>query len=649
MKMGRIFIARTGVSVALALCSFGVSGSDKIVNASSFGWTAEDSTAALQAAFDSGASKVVIDRQAGDWITRPLFITNSNIEVVIADGVTLKAKRGEYRKKSECLIRITGKVSNVVLRGEGNAVLAMNKADYLDPKNNYSFSEWRHAVSILSARNVMVKDLTILSSGGDGIYLNGPKGVTLENLVICDHNRQGMSPISVTDMIVRNCSFNDTFGAPPQCGIDMEPNKEYNRFVNVVYEDCVFNGNNSHGIDLYFGHFTARTQPVSITFRRCKAYGNRNSGLSFMTGNPAYIEKLGQVKGTVRFEDCTFANNGAEVLKIFNHSTNGMDISFADCVFDARGSKSESAILFSNNRYLGDFGGLTFERCSVKLDEGRKVCVFEAQRGIGIGGKLSGELAVERGGKCEVFDLGMFAAKHMPRPELVVRFKSTTVDFTCLKNSSNNLPTTGKFTPFVRKPFVYAVAVPGAGEYKIRFRSRLVRKGGTEPLGGVVQLLDRAGTDLGKFDVTIGDFEYTLKANGANVYRFEVAQRNGAIIKMACDGAAGALLADNPVYLFKGQNVPFHFCVPAEAENVSAHINPSENVQAVLIDASGRKVAEMPYQTKSAIFNVKRMKTESDEVWTLKFIKIQEDMSFQIGVDGIPLASIEPDCIVTRK
>lgn len=648
MKMGRIFIARTGVSVALALCSFGVSGSDKIVNASSFGWNAEDSTAALQAAFDSGASKVVIDRQAGDWITRPLFITNSNIEVVIADGVTLKAKRGEYRKKSECLIRITGKVSNVVLRGEGNAVLAMNKADYLDPKNNYSFSEWRHAVSILSARNVMVKDLTILSSGGDGIYLNGPKGVTLENLVIRDHNRQGMSPISVTDMIVRNCSFNDTFGAPPQCGIDMEPNKEYNRFVNVVYEDCVFNGNNSHGIDLYFGHFTARTQPVSITFRRCKAYGNRNSGLSFMTGNPAYIEKLGQVKGTVRFEDCTFANNGAEVLKIFNHSTNGMDISFADCIFDARGSKSESAILFSNNRYLGDFGGLTFERCSVKLDEGRKVCVFEAQRGIGIG-KLSGELAVERGGKCEVFDLGMFAAKHMPRPELVVRFKSTTVDFTCLKNSSNNLPTTGKFTPFVRKPFVYAVAVPGAGEYKIRFRSRLVRKGGTEPLGGVVQLLDRAGTDLGKFDVTIGDFEYTLKANGSNVYRFEVAQRNGAIIKMACDGAAGALLADNPVYLFKGQNVPFHFCVPAEAENVSAHINPSENVQAVLIDASGRKVAEMPYQTKSAIFNVKRMKTESDEVWTLKFIKIQEDMSFQIGVDGIPLASIEPDCIVTRK
>ena len=64
------------------------------MNASSFGWNAEDSTAALQAAFDSGANKVVIDRQAGDWISRPLFITNSNIEVVLADGVTLKANSG---------------------------------------------------------------------------------------------------------------------------------------------------------------------------------------------------------------------------------------------------------------------------------------------------------------------------------------------------------------------------------------------------------------------------------------------------------------------------------------------------------------------------------------------------------------------------
>ena len=640
-----IFAISLLATVSAALAS--VSG--ECINASSFGWNAEDSTSALQAAFDSGAKRVVIDRQAGDWISRPLFITNSNIEVVFADGVTLKAKRGEFYGKKDCLIQLAGNISNVVLRGEGKATIRMNKADYHDPKQNYAHSEWRHAVSVLNAQNVTVRDLTILSSGGDGIYLNGPKGVLLENLVLRDHHRQGMSPINVSDMMVRRCSFNDTFGTAPNCGVDMEPNKEHNKFVNVVYEDCEFNGNAAHGIDLYFGHFTSRTAPVSITFRRCKAYGNKKSGLSFMTGSPPRMEKYGQVKGSVRFEDCEFANNNAEALKIFNHSTNGMDICFAGCIFDARGAKAESAIFFSNNRYLGDFGSLTFERCTVKLDEGRKVCMFEAQRGIGIGGRLSGTLAVERGEKREMFNLDAFAAKHVPCPEQVVRFKAKSVSFRKIKALSDNLPENGKFTPFVRLPFVYVVAVPDAGEYKIRFNSRKLRNTGAETLSGVVQLLDRVGTDLGKFDVQVGDFEYTLKSNGPNVYRFEVSQRNTAIIRMACDGAAGALLADYPVRLFTGKDEVFHFCVPANAEIVSAYINPDEDVQAVLIDSKGNTVAEMPYQRKPATFSVKRTKTASNEVWKLKFIKISGDVYFQIGADGIPLVSTDPNAVITAR
>ena len=416
-----------------------------------------------------------------------------------------------------------------------------------------------------------------------------------------------------------------------------------------MYEDCEFNGNNSSGIELYFGHFTNRTRPVSITFRRCRACGNGSSGVAFIAGDPVRMEKHGQVKGLVRFEECTFANNGRVPLKIANHSTNGLDVSFSDCVFDARGSQAESAMLFSNNRYRGDFGGLAFERCTVKLDEGRKVCMFEASRGIGIGGRISGVLAVERGGKREMFDLGEFAANHKPRPELVVSFKSMAVEFDKLKAVSDDLPQKGRFTPFVRSPFVYVVAVPDAGEYKVRFKSKKTNIKRLEPLAGVFQLLDKVGTDLGRFDVPVGDFEYTLKAVGANVYRFEVSQRNTAIIKMACDGAAGALLADNQVSLFEGRDVSFYFCVPAEAETVSANIVPAEAVQAALVDPSGKIVAEMPYQTTAVVFNVKRAKTVADEIWQLKFIRIQEDMRFQIGVDGMPLGSTEPNSVIGRK
>ena len=647
MKTEKIFVVRIAFAAA-AFCSLGVSGEDKVVNASSFGWNAEDSTAALQAAFDSGASKVIIDRQAGDWISRPLVITNSNIEVVLADGVTLKAKRGEFYGRNDCLVRITGGISNIVLRGEGKAVLKMNKADYQNPKNKYSFSEWRHAVSILKAQNVTVKDLTILSSGGDGVYVNGAKDVTLENLVVRDHHRQGMSPISVDGMTVRRCCFNDTVGVPPQCGIDMEPNREDNRFVNVVYEDCVFNGNRSHGIDMHFGHFTARTEPVSIIYRRCKAYGNGGCGVSFMTGTPNRIEEFGQVKGFVRFENCEFAGNHGAVLNIRNHSTNGMDISFADCIFDARDSSGQSAIYFDNNRYLGDFGGLTFERCTVKLDKGRKVFGFLAQTGVGIGGKLSGDLAVECDGKLEKFDLAAFAAKHKPRPERIVRFKSTAVEFPKLKPMSAGCPVKGKFTPGVSRSFIYVVAVPGPGEYKVHFRSAK-SKGNLAVDTVMVQLFDKSDTDLGSFQVPIGKFDYTLKASGANVYRFEVASPRGLMFRMACDGAAGALMADNLLRLRDAKGVDFHFCVPANAETVTAKISPEEPVQAILVDASGKTVAEMPYQRANEVFSVKRQKTLSNEVWALKFPRVDEDFAIQIGVDGVPLVSIDPDGVIGMK
>jgi hypothetical protein len=642
-------LALAAIFPGVASANTAAAGSQKVVNASSFGWNAEDSTAALQAAFDSGANKVIIDRQAGDWISRPLFITNSNIEVVLADGVTLKAKRGEFHGRSECLIRITGKSKNIVLRGEGKATIKMNKADYQDPKQNYKHSEWRHAVSILSAQNVTVKDLAILSSGGDGVYLNGPKGVTLENLVLQDHHRQGMSPINVSDMIARRCVFNDTRGTPPNCGIDMEPNNMRNRYVNVVYEDCEFNGNAAHGICLYLGHFSAKTHPISVTFRRCKAYGNKGSGMSFMTGSPVRIEKSGQVKGFVKFENCEFAGNDGVALKISNLSTNGMDISFSDCIIDARGSRSECAIWFNNSRLNGDFGSVTFERCSVKLDEGKKVCAFEAPRGYGIGGKLVGELAVERGEKREVYNLDAFAAKHKPRPELISTFKSTTVDHVKLKPMFNELPAKGKFTPFVRKPFVYVVAVPGAGEYKVRFKSKKLRVNGTGPIAAVVQMLDKVGTDLGTTEVPVGDFEYTVKANGANVYRFEVSQRNMAVVRMACDGAAGALQADAPVRLYKGRNEVFNFCVPARAEFVSVNVVPMEKVSAELIDATGKVVRSMPYQGATVVFEVKRQKTECDEIWKLRFPMIQEDMSFQIGGEALPLVSVDEEVVIGGK
>ncbi|MBR4976971.1 MAG: hypothetical protein IKY61_07940, partial [Thermoguttaceae bacterium] len=66
--------------------------SERVV-ASAFGFDAADSTAFLQAAIDSGARTVVVDKQAGSWVTTPLTL-RSDLELVLEEGVEIVAKAG---------------------------------------------------------------------------------------------------------------------------------------------------------------------------------------------------------------------------------------------------------------------------------------------------------------------------------------------------------------------------------------------------------------------------------------------------------------------------------------------------------------------------------------------------------------------------
>ena len=645
MLMNRYaLVVAAGVS-----CVSSVLAQPDVLKVSSLGFDPVDSTEYLQRAFDSGARKVVIDRQASDWITRPLYLTNSNVEVVLEDGVVLKAKRGEFYGRNDCLVRIEGKAENVAIRGEGTAMLAMNKSDYADPAQKYAFSEWRHTLSIGASRNVTARNLTTRSSGGDGIYVTAAaENVVLEDMKCYDHYRQGMSPISVRGMTVRRCVFNDTAGAAPQCGIDMEPNVPRNVFTDVVYEDCVFDGNASHGVDLYFGTLNGTSKPVSIVFRRCRMRGNRNCGLSFMTGEPSNLAENGQVKGSVAFEGCTFEKNGAEVVKIVNHTTNGMSIAFHRCRFDARGSRAEAAVVLSNAQIPEDFGGVTFDDCAILIDRHQKPFVFEAQPGIGIGGKVDGRTGVDVGGQRSWFDFAAFRAANVPDPSQVTRFKSATVNFRKLAAPAASAPLAGRSTPFLRSPFVFVQAV-AAGEHSVSFHSRLVRTAGDPKVAGVVQVLDAAGTDLGKFELPVGDFTYTFRTHGANVCRLEVSQRNTAVISVSSKEPGGALLADRELHFFHGGNEAFYFRVPAAAKEVLVNLCPQEAGSARLLDASGKVVDESPFVRTAKVLKAARQPSAVDEVWSLVFPKIEEDYCFQVGGDAVPLLSTERESVIVGK
>lgn len=603
------------------------------VRASSFGWNATNATKCLQAAIDSGAAKVLIDRQADDWIVEPVFLRKSNQEVVVADGVTVRAKKGAYKHPGDCLFKANC-VSNVILRGEGSATLAMNKKDYQNPAE-YQFSEWRHAVSIVGGHDITVRDLTILSSGGDGVYVrDAARNVRLDRLVCRDHHRQGISVISAVDLLVTNCRFDATSGTAPQCGVDIEPNVPRDRLENVVFEDCVFDGNASSGILLHLAPLDDTTRPISVTFRRCMSRGNGHCGVRINCVGPTRRS----VQGRIVFENCVAVGNKLHPLIIGSKRSDALDIAFVDCTFDAHENTAD-AIKFDNGTFLADFGGVAFENVRVMSGRGKSIA-FDGAYGTGIAaGTMKGSARVITiDGKEDSVSLADFSHVYPPNPDALktlLEFRTETPDFRLLKADPKAGPLAKPVsTGWLRKRFTFVQSIPAAGDYPVTFR---VRPLGNRRGSAKVQMLDAAGTDLGAFTLSDGVTTNVIHATGAGVRRFEVVVQSGlAAVESVWPGRS--LLADGYVHLFGGRNRRYGLKVPAAATKVCVQIKPEEPCSARLIGPNGRVAAEMPHCSSMTILETTREMSQSDEIWYLEFPRIDEDAEFRIGSPSIPFA-----------
>ena len=600
------------------------------VKASDFGWNAADATKALQAALDSGAAKVVVDKQAGDWIVTPIFLRRDNLEVVLADGVVVRAKKDAFKGRTDCLFCANG-VKNLVFRGEGNAKLVMNKADYVNRKK-YAFAEWRHTFSIVGGENVTVKDLRLESSGGDGVYVrSAAKNVRLENLTCRDHNRQGISVISVDGLYVRNCLFNGTWGAPPQCGIDIEPNTPKDILRNLVFEDCVFDGNYASGIDFYLANLTPASEPIGVVFRRCVARGNNNYGIVLAIAGPN-----GCCRGNVLFEDCAVAHNKSGALMAKNIAPKGLKVHFRNCLFDARGSEAPAVVFGSSN--FANFTGVTFARSRVLLDPKQQDIDFVALAGVGVE-SLSSTLDFARGAKKYTVDLAAWGRQHPGDPS-ALSFSAASFDSRKLKPVAPfaklaKPASTGR----LRDTFTFLQYVPAAGDYPIAFKVHRIRE---RAVHASFQFRDRVGTDLGRVKIPEEGFTYTIKATGENLYQFEVST-GGGLVEVVTPYSGAGVRADAAVHLFGGSNRDWCFAVPPGGEEVAVCVTPEEPCSAELVAPDGKVVDAMPFAHSGKILHGRRAKDDKGGIWHLRFPKVQEDAKFRLGRPATPVISPTAD------
>lgn len=624
------------MGMAFAAAVLSASGEATSVRASEFGWNAEDATECLRAALKSGAKTVRIDKKDSDWVLSSTVRLPSDVEVVLEDGVTVRAMPGRFKGLTDSLLAVI-RQKRVTLRGEGTARLLMNKADYFD-SSRYKIGEWRHAINLMDAERLVISNLTVEASGGDGVYVNGVRTALVDGVTSVANARQGISVISADRLMVRNCRFVKTKGVNPQCGIDIEPHVDTCRIKSVIIDNCVFEGNAAHGIAMNVSGLSDRSEPMSVTVRNCTVTGNRGYGIWTLlargTHNP--------VKGFVRFENCRVAGNAMVPLDVQNLSVGGLSMSFSDCVFDASGKSA--AIRFMNGTVRHDVGECVLERCRVVTDASAKAPVsFSGGTGIGVVG-TRGALEWTRGASKRSFGLEEWAKKFPPKPEL----RQFNVAECELKDLVQAVPEAkdgakcGK-SPMIRGGFSFVQRTPSGGEFPIEFHG--VKFG--RPCE--VTVYDQAGTTHDTFAISPSQprHVYSLKARGSHVYRFDVRPLGGMWTVRSSTPGHG-ILATARVPLFVVQNRDMYFSAPAGSEEVVVELSPQpgEHITAELISPGGKVCDRCEKNPAGALLRAKFKKTRKAETWRLRAINFLEDCSIRIGGDATPVVAFDPASVL---
>ncbi|WP_411835101.1 right-handed parallel beta-helix repeat-containing protein [Peribacillus frigoritolerans] len=184
----------------------------------------------------------------------------NNITLKFKNGSTLKAlpnKADGYE-----ILRIHD-VKNVSILGK--VKIAGERNEHLGKTG-----EWGMGISIKGSENVRIENPTITDCWGDGLYIGKTekkkfsKNITIENAVLQNNRRQGISVISAINLKIINPIITNTNGTRPASGIDLEPNHPSEYMQNIKIVNPSTNSNEGYGLLFAIVQLNESKNPVDI-------------------------------------------------------------------------------------------------------------------------------------------------------------------------------------------------------------------------------------------------------------------------------------------------------------------------------------------------------------------------------------------------
>lgn len=192
-----------------------------------------------------------VSEDVGIWVNVGGFELFSNTTLQMSPGTILKAKSNS--KSVSKVIRVYNS-DNVEIRG----------GSILGDRDTHTGTtgEWGYGISVMGSRNVTISDLTVTDCWGDGINIqrltatgydiaNASVNILVERVISLRNRRQGMSIESGVNVHVKDSTFNDTNGANPQAGIDIEPPTDQGIIQNIRLTNITAENNAGRGIAIH--------------------------------------------------------------------------------------------------------------------------------------------------------------------------------------------------------------------------------------------------------------------------------------------------------------------------------------------------------------------------------------------------------------
>lgn len=226
----------------------------------------------------------------------------SNQEIIFEDGVIIKANPSSSQSYK---IIYLYKLKNVKIIG-GKII-----GDRYN--HNGKIGQWGMGVSIISSSNITISKMSISNCWGDGIYLGASRNgfnshVAIDECIINNNRRQGISVISAVNLVVSNTKIMNTNGNNPQAGIDFEPNYPTQRLEKITIQKLYTYNTKGTGIMI-----SATKIPYIDIMIKDHYHDGGKSGSSGLYINFAQINQSGSI--TVVNPTYVSTNNNPVVFK----------------------------------------------------------------------------------------------------------------------------------------------------------------------------------------------------------------------------------------------------------------------------------------------------------------------------------------------